>query len=218
MKYSVLTILAGAAIAFSPVTAHAESKEITYKDMPAGVYALDKGHASLTWKVSHLGLSDYTARFTEFDAEFTYDPAAPEASVLTVSVNPASLKTDYPFKEEKDFDKKLVEGEDWFNAGEHSKIEFKSNSVEVSENNTAKVMGDLTFLGVTKPMTLDVTLNGVMIEQPFSKKPTFGFSATGTVKRSEWGMDTYVPNIGDDVDLLIEVEFAKQVVSDKASE
>lgn len=210
MKVNFLTILAGAAIAFSPFAVQAESNAISYKDLPAGVYELDKSHASLTWKVSHLGLSDYTARFTDFDAHFTYDPVNPEKSTLSVLVNPLSVETDYPFAEEKDFDKKLIEGEEWFNAGAHPKIEFKSNSVEIGENNTAKVNGDLMFLGVTKPMTLDVTLNGVMLEQPFSKKPTFGFSATGTVKRSEWGMDAYVPNIGDDVDLLIEVEFAKK--------
>lgn len=215
MKLNFLTVMASASLLFSPVCAIAQTD---YKEMPAGVYAIDKTHASLIWKVSHLGLSDYTARFTSFDAEFNFDPAKPEASTLSVSVDPTSIETDYPNAEEKDFDKKLVEGEDWFNAGAHPKIEFKSNAIEMTGENTANVTGDLMFLGVTKPVTLNVTLNGAMIEQPFSKKPTFGFSATGTIKRSEWGMETYVPNIGDEVHIVIEAEFAKKDMAKKAAE
>lgn len=180
-----------------------------YSEMPAGVYTLDKTHASLTWKVSHIGLSDYTARFTKFDSELTFDPANPEASSVTVTIDPTSIKTDYPYPEKKDFDKKLIEGEEWFNSLAFPEITFTSTSIEKTGENTGKMTGDLSFLGMTKPLTLDVTFNGAYAVQPFSQKPAIGFSAHGILKRSEWGFDTYVPNIGDDVELLIEVEYGQ---------
>jgi len=176
-------------------------------DVPAGAYKLDPTHASLTWKVSHLGLSNYTARFSKFDAELEFDPANMAGSKLKVTVDPTSLKTDYPFADTKDFDKKLSMGEKYFNAGKHPEITFVSTGVEMTGDKTAKVTGDLTLLGVTKSVVMDVTLNGVMANQPFAKKPALGFSATTKVKRSEFGMTELVPMVGDEVTLLIEAEF-----------
>lgn len=191
-------------VAVLPITSHAQTP---VEQMPKGEYELDKGHASLIWKVSHLGLSDYTARFTNFDATITLNPTSPEKSSLVATVDPTSIETDYPG--EKNFDEELINKEQWFNASQYPVIKFESTSIEKTGDNTGIITGDLTFLGVTKPMTLDVTFNKAMEKQPFSGKPTLGFSATGTLERSKWGMDTYVPNIGDKVELLIEVEFAK---------
>lgn len=196
------------ALGFIAIPAHAQMTP--YQDMPAGVYELDETHAQLIWQVSHLGLSNYTARFTDFDAQLTFDPKNPENSLLVATVNPTSIETDYPYPEKKDFDKKLIEGEDWFNALKFPEIKFTSTKVKKTGDNTGTITGDLTFLGVTKPMTLDVVFNGAMAQQPFSQKPTLGFSATGTLKRSEWGMATYVPNIGDEVKLIIEAEFSAE--------
>jgi polyisoprenoid-binding protein YceI len=176
-------------------------------DVPAATYKIDPTHASLTWKVMHMGLSNYTARFTKLDATLSFDPAKPEAAKLTATIDPASLKTDYPFPEKENFDKVLVEGAKWFNAGANKSITFTSTAVKMTGAKTADVTGDLTFLGVTKPVTLKATFNGGMKEHPFAKKPAIGFSATGSVKRSEFGMSNYVPMIGDDVALLIEAEF-----------
>jgi len=187
-----------------------------YNELPAGTYEIDPTHASITWKVSHLGLSDYTARFTKFTADLDYNPADPTQSSLNVKIDPTSIKTDYPYPEKKDFDAKLVSGEGWFNAGAFPTIEFKSSSIEKTSDNTGKLTGNLKFLGVTKPLTLDVTFNGAYAEHPFAKKPALGFSATGTLKRSEWGMNTYIPNIGDEVKLLIEAEFTKADAVDPA--
>lgn len=193
----LLLALTGPALAQTP-----------FDEMPAGKYVLDKTHASLTWKVSHMGLSAYTARFTEFDAQLDYNPKNIGKSQVRVTVNPMSIETDYPNPEKTDFDKKLSTGADWFNAKKFPQITFTSKRIKSTGPNTATMQGDLTFLGVTQAVSLDVTLNGAMAEQPFSKKPTLGFSATGGLKRSDWGMDTYVPNIGDEVTLLIEAEFA----------
>lgn len=181
-----------------------------YTKMPAGIYALDKSHASLTWKVSHMGLSNYTARFTDFDAALTFNPKHPEQSKLLVTIDPTSVKTDFPDVQKMDFDKELSTGEGWFNAGNFPQIKFVSASIERKEGNTGIMHGNLTFLGVTKPVALNVRFNAAMLEHPMNQKPTLGFSATGKIKRSDFGMETYLPNIGDNVTLLIEAEFAME--------
>lgn len=200
------TLAALGALAFIP-SAYAQTP---IAEMPAGVYKIDPTHASLIWKVSHIGLSNYTARFTDFDADLNLNPENLEDSELSVIVNPLSVETDYPAEEKgKDFNKELATGESWFNAGTFADIKFTATDIEITGDNTGKVIGDLELLGVTKPITLDVVFNNAMVEAPFSKKPTLGFSATGTMMRSDWGFDTYVPNIGDEVTLLIEAEFIK---------
>jgi polyisoprenoid-binding protein YceI len=177
--------------------------------LPDGLYKLDQTHASVTWKVSHLGLSNYTARFTKIDADLFFDPRDPTKSKLTASVDPTSIRTDYPNASEKDFDKKLAQDETWFNATKFPDIRFSSTRIEKTGEKTGKIYGDLTFLGVTKPLVLDVTFNGSYLKKPFADTPALGFSAKSVLKRSEWGFNTYVPMIGDDVELLIEVEFNK---------
>jgi polyisoprenoid-binding protein YceI len=193
--------------AMMPVSASAQTP---YNQMPAGEYELDENHASLTWKVSHLGLSNYTARFTDFDAEFTFDPQNPAASVVTAEIDPMSIETDYHDNGDVDFNKKLATDPAWFNAENFPDIKFKSTSLEMTEDSTGVLKGDLEFLGVTKPVELDVTLNGAMLENPFSKKAVMGFSAKGSIKRSDWGMNSYLPDIGDAVEILIEAEFVKE--------
>ena len=81
--------------------------------------------------------------------------------------------------------------------------------VDITGENTGVVTGDLTFLGVTKPIALNVVFNGAFVEMPFVGKPGIDFSAIGTVERSQWGMPTFVPDIGDAVSLQIEAEFLK---------
>ena len=195
------TIFLSAFLSFVTITTNAAA------EAPAGKYVIDPTHASLTWKVNHLGLSNYTARFTKLDAILNYDATDPTKSTLEVKVDPTSLETDFPFPDEEDFDKKLIEGEEWFNANKHKMIQFKSTRVEMTSDKTAKVHGDLTFLGVTKPAVLNVKLNAAMAEHPMAKIPALGFSATSQIKRSEFGMEKFIPLVGDNVQLLIEAEF-----------
>lgn len=197
------TALTAAALALAIAVAPAHAQ------VPAATYKLDPTHASVTWKVKHMGLSNYTARFTKIDATLNYDPANKSQSKISVTIDPKSLKTDFPFPDKTDFDTELSMGQDWFNAGEYKAITFTSTSVEMTGDKTAKVTGDLTLLGVTKPVVLDVVLNAE-IEHPMTKKPAVGFSATGTFKRSDFGMMKYVPMVGDDVQLLIETEFSAE--------
>lgn len=180
-----------------------------FNDMPEGNYAVDLTHASVVWKVSHLGLSDYVARFADFDANIDFDPNDISKSKVTATINPMSIQTAYPNADEKDFDKVLATEKGWFNAGEFTSIKFASSSIKMTGDTSAVMTGDLTFLGVVKPVELDVNFNGAMLRQPFSGKPTMGFSAKTVIKRSEWGMSKYVPSIGDDVEVMIEGEFVK---------
>ncbi len=180
-----------------------------FNDMPKGEYSLDLSHASVVWKVSHLGLSDYVARFANFDASIEFDPNDIESSVVTASIDPTSIQTAYPNAAEKDFNEILATDKGWFNAGEYASIDFASTDIEMTGENTAVMQGELTFLGTTLPVSMDVTFNGAMQRQPFSGKPTMGFSAVTTIERSQWGMTKYVPNIGDSVEVMIEGEFFK---------
>ncbi len=167
-----------------------------------GAYVLDKSHAKVLWAVSHFGFSTYYGEFTSFDAKLTLDPKAPAKSSLDVTIDIPSVSTN---------DAKLdahLKAPDFFNAEKFPKATFKSTKVEPTGPTKAKVTGDLTLLGVTKPVTLDVTFNGAGVG-PVSKKVTTGFSAEGTVKRTEFGMNTYAPYIGDEVKLIISGEFNK---------
>ncbi len=175
---------------------------------PAGTYRMDRAHSSLTWKVNHLGLSNYTARFTKFDATLDIDPASPQSAKVVVTVDPTSVRTDYPFTERRDFDKDLGGGENFFNAKEFTRITFSSTRVERTGKTTANVTGDLTLRGITKPLTIYVTLNGAK-QHPMAQAPALGFSGVAKLKRSDFGMTFMLPLIGDEVTLLIEAEFIR---------
>lgn len=206
-------------------TASAPAAAPLVVDAPAGTYGLDLSHASLTWKVGHMGLSDYTARFAKFDAKLEIDPANPAAAKLTATIDPTSIRTDYPgdYKAThkgspfKSWDEDLAKNEKWFNATKFPAITFTSTAVEMTGQDTAKVTGDLAMLGVTKPVTLDVKFNGSKNPHPFAPGAgALGFSATGSLKRSDWGMVNYIGGVDDEVSLLIEAEFI-QVVTPAAA-
>jgi polyisoprenoid-binding protein YceI len=180
-----------------------------FNDMPEGNYTLDLSHASIVWKVSHFGLSNYVGRFTDFDANIEYSPSDITQSKITATINPMSIQTAFPNPEKEDFDNTLATGESWFNAKQFASINFVSSSIEMTGDTTAIMLGNLSFLGVTKPVSLNVTFNGAMQRQPLTGKPTMGFSATTTIKRTDWGMTIYAPNIGDEVSVMIEGEFTK---------
>lgn len=193
-------------VAFMAIPYSIQAQESTpYDAMPGGLYELDKNHASFIWKVDHLGLSDYTARFTDFDIDLAYDPINVENTQVRATINPASIETDYPG--EKDFDGELANEAGWFNSTQFPEITYRSTKVERTGDTTGLVTGNLTFLGVTKPVTLDVEFNKAIGNHPFANKPALGFTATGAIMRSDFGMGKYIPQIGDKVDFVIQAEF-----------
>lgn len=170
-------------------------------DAPVGAYRMEESHTRVLFGVPHLGLSTYWVQVTRAKGSLDFDPTAPEASVLSVTVDPASVMTGDP-----EFDKEL-QGSSWFDTADHPEIRFVSTRIQRTGENTGTVWGKLTLRGVTKEIALDVTFNGSMLH-PFAQKRALGFSATGTIKRSEFGMDHLVLfGIGDDVKLMLEAEF-----------
>lgn len=190
--------------------ASAQMQPIKASEAPAGIYKNDQSHTSVTFKVMHMGLSHYTARFSKVDATIDYDPKKPENSKLNVTIDPTSVKTDYPDPAKEDFDAKIGKDPQWLNGEKFPAITFTSTSIKKTGPTTGKITGNFTMLGVTKPLVLDVTFNNAYAQHPMTKKPAMGFSATTTIKRSDWGFGTYVPMIGDEVTVLIESEFQAQ--------
>lgn len=166
-------------------------------------YAFDHPHTQILFFVNHLGFSNSNGKFLDFDGAINFDPANPAAGNVNVVIKTDSLNMD-----DKKWDEHL-KGKDFFNVEKYPTMTFKSTGVAVSDATHAKMTGDLTLLGTTKPVTLDVILNKCAVH-PMTKQPTCGFDATGTIKRSEFGMGSYVPMVSDDVKIMITVEAAVQ--------
>ncbi len=170
--------------------------------LEGGTYRLDPSHFAVLWKVSHLGFSHFVGRFDRADATLDFDPAAPAAASLTVTVETASLDTRLP-----DLDSTL-RGSGWFDVATYPQAVFRSTAIAITGPATGSVTGDLTLLGVTRPVTLDVTFNGGATNL-LTGHYTLGFAATGTLLRSEFGLTNLVPAVGDEVELEIQAEFQK---------
>lgn len=173
-------------------------------DMPAGTWVVDKTHASLIARVRHMGLSAYTVRFTDFDAAYVYDPKAPAASKVTATFQAASLDTGNT-KFNGEFADKFLD------AAANPTITFVSTAITPGEGSSGTMTGDLTFRGVTRPVTLDVTFEGYASSLGGQRS---GFSARGVIKRSDFGstflLRPPLAMVGDEVELILELEFVKK--------
>jgi polyisoprenoid-binding protein YceI len=182
---------------------------------PKGDYKLDPNHASVTWKVVHFGLSNYTARFTKFDASLSLDPEKLGNSSVTATIDVNSVETDFPgdfMASHKDspyktFDERVAR--EFLKADASPTITFKSTKVEVKGKgkDKLKVVGDLTLNGQTHPVTMDAAVVGSIGKHPFTGRGAVGFTATTTFKRSEWGISGGIPMISDEVTVTFEGEF-----------
>ncbi|MGU3496443.1 YceI family protein [Xanthobacteraceae bacterium A53D] len=201
MRLAPLAAFALAVTLAAPV--HAQTDDTTDpKQVKAGTYAIDGAHSRATWSVSHLGYSTFTGILPAAEGTLTLDPAAPDKSQVEVT-----FKVEDIVSVDRDLDAHLKQG-DFFNAAKFPTVTFKSTAV-VPDGNKARVTGDLTLLGVTRPVTLDVTFNKAG-ESPVDKLYRVGFDATGTLKRSEFGMKALLPAIPDDVKLQISGEFTQK--------
>jgi len=162
-------------------------------------FVFDKKHTQILFFVNHMGFSNSNGKFLGFDGSFNFDAAKPAEGNVSLVIDTNSLNMDDAKWEEHLKDK------NFFNTGSFPTMTFKSTKVTMTGEKTAKLTGDLTLLGVSKPVTLDVVLNKCG-EHPMSHAKTCGFSATGNLKRTDWGMKAYVPMVSDDVQLRIEVE------------
>ena len=179
---------------------------------PAAEYKLDKAHSKLLFRVSHMGFSRYMARFLRLDAQLHFDPRNLAATQLTATVDPRSIETDYP-DPKYDFNAEL-QGEHWLDAAKFPEITFRTTRVEDLGNRQMRVHGELTLRGVTRPLVLDATYNGGYAGHPYDPQARVGFSAHGTLRRSEFGISGGIPQagtnigVGDSVEIVIESEFS----------
>lgn len=173
----------------------------------AGSYTADPAHSLIAWEVNHFGFSDYIGLFGDVAGTLTIDPADLSAASVDVTIPVAKVTTasagltDHLLRAGKDGAKP-----DFFGP-EPSDARFVSTSVNAT-GNSAKIDGNLTLNGITKPVTLDAEFTGAG-NNPYSKKLTVGFSATTMIERSDFGIDTAIPFVSDVVELEIHVAFEK---------
>lgn len=200
LRTTAMVLFASAAFAAEEAPKLTASNDIS--KAPSGHYALEKNHASITFKVMHMGYAYYTMRFNDFDASIDLDSKAPEKSKLNVTIDPKSLDSNNPKLTEH------VSGSDFLDVAKYPTITFVSKSITKTGPNTGKITGDMTIHGVTKPVTLDTTFNGGSLH-PMMKQYDIGFSATTTLKRSDFGVAGYIPLVGDEIQVAVETEFLK---------
>lgn len=162
-------------------------------------YKIDPNHTDVVASWSHFGFANPVAHFGQVDGTITYDPANVGQSSVNVTIPLAGLNSHV-----EAFDEHLRSA-DFFDAEKFPAITFKSTKVEAAGDRKLRVFGDLAVKGITRPAVLDVTLNKLG-EHPMAKRAAIGFDATTTLKRSDFGLDKYAPNVSDAVQIRITTE------------
>jgi len=166
----------------------------------AATYTLDPQHTQVQFTWNHFGFSNPAAVFGKIDATLDFDQTDPTQSKVSVTIPLDSVNSNVAKLNEH------LDSPDFFDAAKYPNATFKSTKVEKGATpDQLKVTGDLSLHGVTKPVTLDVTVNNVG-EHPIRKAPAAGFDATATVKRSEFGITKYIPGVSDDIKIHITTE------------
>jgi polyisoprenoid-binding protein YceI len=168
----------------------------------ADKYTFDPGHSVVEFSWNHFGFSNPTARFDKFEGSLMLDTQDLTKSSVEVTLPLDALDTKVAKLDEH------LKSADFFDAAKFPSITFKSTKVEKAGADKLKVTGDLTIHGVTKPATLDVTVNKIG-EHPMAKDPAAGFDASATIKRSDFGVGAYVPNVSDEIKIHITTETHK---------
>jgi len=171
--------------------------------VPAGTYVVDPQHSALTGALRHAGLSHFVFRFKRFDARFTYDPEKPDAPNIEVTIDPSSIDTNVA-----GFDTNIATSERHFNTAKFPEIKFVSNSLKRTGLDKGVMEGNITFLGVTKPLSFDVTFLGV---RKARNSATVAFSAATTLLRSDFGFAAGSDNLADVVAVAVEADFIQQL-------
>ncbi|MCG8693853.1 MAG: YceI family protein [Minwuiales bacterium] len=172
----------------------------------AETFEIDQSHTNIVFLVDHLGYSNMVGEFHEFSGSFTFDPDDVTNNKVEMVIKTDSVDTDHEKRDDH------LRSPDFFNTAEFPEMTFTSTSVEQTGKTTGKITGDLTLLGVTKPVTLDVTFNK-MAPHPipsYNGVVVAGFSARAKVDRTDFGMQYAAGAIGNELDLIIEVEGHKK--------
>ena len=169
-------------------------------------YEMDKDHLSIGFLVEHIGYMKQLGMFLEAEGSFNYDRDSKALSELTLTIQSDSVFTNHKRRDDH------LKGSDFLSAREFPEITFKMTGAQATGDTTGTITGELTLIGVTKPVLLDVTLNKIG-KYPFGhKKEVIGISARGSFNRSDFGMSYAVQNgfVGDEIALIIEVEAIRQ--------
>ena len=172
------------------------------KTVMSGTYAVEPYHTRVQFAVTHFGFTRYWGDVTGVSGSLTLDPKNAAADQVKVSIPVSSVSTTNSKLDEE------LKSPMFLDATAYPTITFVSTSVKKTGPATADITGDLTLHGVTHPVTLHAKFNAGGAN-PMSKKYTVGFDAQGTIKRSEFGVKTYVPVVSDETDITISAAFEK---------
>jgi polyisoprenoid-binding protein YceI len=204
MRFAFAALTLTAVVAALPVIAQMPTTVPGAKDpsrVVAGTYTVDGAHTQVLWKVMHLGFNPYFGLLGEAKGSLTLDPAKPSAAKVWIEIPIGSILTS-----NAELTTHLKKPE-FFDQAKFATATFKSTSIVV-DGNDAKISGDLTIKGVTKPVVLDAEFTGAG-NGPMNKKPTIGFEAETKIKRSDFGISYGIPFVPDEVPLEISVAFEK---------
>lgn len=162
-------------------------------------YQIEPSHTSVMWIADHLGFSKSSGKFNKIEGNILFDEKKPENSSTEITIKTNGIVTGI-----EKFDDHL-KSKDFFDVKNFAVAKFVSKKITVTGKNKGKIFGDVTILGITKPITLDATFNKSAVN-PINNKPTIGFSATASINRSDFGIKYALPNVPDKVNLIIEVE------------
>lgn len=172
-------------------------------DLKAGNYQLDPSHTTVLFKVEHLGISTFVGRFNEADASLAYDPENPAKSRLDARVQLASIDINQPELAE------TLRGCNWLCAEKYPIAQFTTTRDATVEDRRLIFPGELRFRGRTKPVQVIVTFNGGA-DNRLTGYYTLGFRADMTFLRSDFGIDRYIPLVGDEVIVEVYTEFQRR--------
>lgn len=197
----ILFALAALAAVLSPAAAVSTDS----KQAPIGRYAVEPHHTEVMFSIIYQGTTDYYGRFDRTSGTLNYDAAEPEKSALTITIDMTSIDTPSAALNRE------LSGPDVFDAAKFPTATFTATSITRSGPTTGKITGNLTIKNITKPVTLDVTFHGGAMN-PMSNAYSMGFSATGIIKRTDFGITgmRWEPLVSDDVKLIIEALFQQQ--------
>ncbi|MBX3253445.1 MAG: YceI family protein [Chitinophagaceae bacterium] len=169
-----------------------------------GIWKNDPPHSQLGFTVTHLGISDVSGTFNDFEVTIQSSKADFSDAVFELNAKVASIDTRVEQRNNH------LKSADFFDVEKYPSLTFKSTSVKPAGKNTYKLTGNLTMHGVTKPVTMDLLYRGT-IENPMSKKPTAGFQLTGTIKRSDFNVGDKFPAamVSDEVRIKADGEFGQ---------
>lgn len=176
--------------------------ESNFNELKSGAYRLDKSHASLLFKVRHLGLSTYVGRFNEFDATLEFDPNNMQDSQLTALIDMTSLDIN------DDNLSSTLAGVSWLNSGRYPQAQFQSSKVKPINDSEFEFSGELSWRGNSKELIVTANFEGGAFDV-LTQKYKLGFSAEAEFLRSDFGMDAFIPLVGDKIQIETYVEFIR---------